>query len=67
MAFYRQTEKNGSCIRRGDICLLYTSQSVEEERFDCSALQELRVLVVDDDLDVCENTVGMREEIGMCS
>ena len=42
-------------------------QSVEEERFDCSALQELRVLVVDDDLDVCENTVGMLEEIGMCS
>lgn len=42
-------------------------QKKEDEIFDFSALHELRTLVVDDDRDVCENTAGMLEEIGMCS
>lgn len=40
-------------------------QKAEAEAFDCSALRELRSLVVDDDRDVCENTARMLEDIGM--
>lgn len=42
-------------------------QSAEDEALDFSALRELRVLVVDDDRIVCENTSKMLEEIGMRS
>jgi two-component system, sensor histidine kinase and response regulator len=40
-------------------------QEDEAEAFDCSALRDLRALVVDDDRDVCENTARMLEDIGM--
>lgn len=40
-------------------------QEDEAEAFDCSALRDLRALVVDDDRDVFENTARMLEDIGM--
>lgn len=42
-------------------------QPTEEERLDFGALWELRVLVADDDQDVCENTARMLEELEMRS
>lgn len=42
-------------------------QKIGDEDYDFTSLRELRSLVVDDDRDVCENTVKMLEDIGMKS
>lgn len=57
-------EGKGTIVK---IRLYLKLQDSNEEKFDFSKLQELRSLVVDDDKDVCEDTVRLLNEIGMSS
>ena len=49
------------------VTLYLKLQDREEQDFSIERLQALRALVVDDDRDVCENTVQILNEIGMQS